>query len=234
MTKQQTVLSVVSEPVSAPLSSARQRLVQAYEHHKATTAAFAKATTEHRRVENLIADTKPIETKIAELEAENAAFIENWALSGSSTAPKLPHTATEIDQLKAELRHAEVVAKGALAALARMSDELQACQQDSTRAIEGIRSAADMVLLEIAGEYADMLGPLEERAALLRVALKALQQHLQFEGARGRPIGNLANTVGTMIPRSPDPALTSIEKLVGKWAALASRLFTDQQSTMEL
>jgi hypothetical protein len=233
MSKQQTVLSVVPESEAAPLSPARQRLVQAYGHRKATTAAFEKATTEHRRVENLIADPKPIEQKIAELEAENAVCIENWALSGSGAAPKLPNT-IEIEKLKDELRQAQIVTKGAKAALVHMNDELQACQRDSTRAIEGIRSAADMVLVEIAGEYADMLGPLEERAALLRVALKALQQHLQFEGARGRPIGNLANTVGTMIPRSPDPALTSIEKLVGKWAALASRLFTDQQSTMEL
>ncbi len=233
MSKQQTVLSVVSEPAPASLSSSRQRLVQAYERREVANAQFAEATKQHRRVENLLVDPKPIEQKIADLEAENAAFIENWALSSSGVAPKLPHT-TEIETLKAELRQAEIVAKGAKAALARMNEELSACQQDSTRAIEGIKSAADMVLVEIASEYADMLGPLEERGVVLRAALKALQMHLQFEGARGRPIGNLANTVGSMIPRSPDPALTSIEKLVGRWAACASRLFTDAQSTMEL
>ncbi|MGA8610362.1 MAG: hypothetical protein WB760_01340 [Xanthobacteraceae bacterium] len=114
-----------------------------------------------------------------------------------------------------------------------MNGELRACQEDSQRAIEGIKSACDMVLVEIASEYADMLGPLEERAAVLRTALKALQMHLQFEGARGRPLGNLANTVGTMIPRSHE-TIPQIDKIMGKWAALASRLFTDEQSTMEL
>jgi hypothetical protein len=65
--------------------------------------------------------------------------------------------------------------------------------------------------------------------------LKALQIHLQFEGARGRPVGNLANTIAGMIPRrNPDPGLNSIEKLIGKWAAFSSRLFTDAQSQMEL
>jgi hypothetical protein len=232
MRKQQTVLSVVPESEAAPLSPARERLVQAYERRVAATAAFETATKEHRRVENLLADPTPIETKIAELEAENAAFIENRALSGSSAAPKLPHT-TEIDRLKAELHHAEAVAKGAKAALVRKSDELQACQQDSARAIEAIKSAADMVLVEIAGEFANLLGPLEERAALLRGALKALQTHFQFEGARGRPLGNLANTVGTMIPRSHEP-VPQIDKIMGKWAALASRLFTDEHAAMEL
>lgn len=232
MSKQQTVLSVVPESEVA-LSPARQRLVEARERREAATAAFSKATKEHQRVERLITDTKPIEDRIAELEAENAAYVENWALSGSGAAPKLPHT-TEIDQLRVELHQAEAVAKGARAALARMNDELTACQQDSTRAIEAIKSAADMVMLETASEYADMLGPMEERVAVLRVALKALQMHLQFEAARGRPLGNLANTVGSMIPRSPDPALTSIEKLVGRWAALSSRLFTDEQASMEL
>ena len=236
MTKQAT-LSVVpaanaAEAENAQLSTARQQLVQAYERREAVMAAFEKATREHQRVERLITDPKPIEQKIADLEEKNTEFIENWALSGDNTPPKLPHTA-EIETLRAELRKQEAVAKGARSALARMSDELQACQQDSVRAIEGIRSAADMVLVEIAGEFADMLGPLEERAALLRASLKALQMHLQFEGARGRPLGNLANTVGTMIPRSPDP-LNSIEKLVGRWAALASRLFTDEQASMEL
>jgi DNA repair exonuclease SbcCD ATPase subunit len=235
MTKQAT-LSVVPATNTAEaeqLSPSRQRLVQAYERRVAAMAAFEKATKEHQRVERLITDTKPIDDRIAELEAENSAFIEQWALSGSGATPKLPHT-TEIDRLKAELHHAEAVAKGARTALARMNDELQACQQDSARAVEGIKSAADMVLLEIASEYADLLGPLEERAALLRVALKALQQHFNFEGARGRPIGPLANTVGSMIPRSPDPSSHSIEKLIGKWAAFASRLFTDEQSQMEL
>ena len=138
-------------------------------------------------MERLITDTKPIEDRIAQLEAQNAITVEQWALAGESAEPpKLPNT-VEIDRLKAELHQTEIVRKGAKAALARMSDELQACQQDSVRAIEGIRSAADMVLVEIAGEFADMLGPLEERAVVLRTALKALQMHLQFEGARGRP-----------------------------------------------
>jgi hypothetical protein len=220
-------------PVSG-LSPARHRLVEAYERRKDAMAAFERASKEHRRVEALVTDTTPIGQKIADLEAANTEFIENWALSGDNTPPKLPHT-HEIDRLKAELRQAEAVAKGARAALVRMNDELQACQQDSAKAIEAIKSAADMVLVdEIAAEYADMLGPLEERAALLRAALKALQMHLQFEGARGRPIGNLANTVGSMIPRSPDPGSHSIEKLIGKWAAFSSRLFTNEQSQMEL
>jgi hypothetical protein len=233
MTKQQAVLSVVPESEAA-LSPSRQRLVEAYSRREAANAAFERATKEHRRVEGLIADTKPIEDRIAELEAENAITIEDWAVSGESAEPpQLPHTA-EIERLRAELRLAEAVAKGARAALARRNDELQNCQRESIRSVEAIKSAADMVLVEIAAEYADMLGPLEERAALLRGALKALQTHLQFEGARGRPIGNLANTIGTMLPRSPGPASHSMEKLVGKWAALASRLFTDEQSNMEL
>jgi hypothetical protein len=236
MTKQATlaVVPAIDKAEHPQLSPSRQRLVQAYEHRKVTNAAFEKATKEHRRVEALITDTKPIEDRIAELEAENAITIEQWALAGENAEPpKLPHTA-EIDRLKSELRKAEVVAKGAKAALAHMNEELQACQQDSTRAIEAIKSAADMVLVdEIASEFAKLLGPLEERAVVLRAALKALQMHLQFEAARGRPIGNLANTVGTMIPRTPD-SLNSIEKLVGRWAALASRLFTDEQAKMEI
>jgi chromosome segregation ATPase len=235
MTKQAT-LSVVPATNTAEaerLSPARQRLMQAYERRKDAMAAFEKATREHQRVERLIEDPKPIEDRIAKLEAENAILIEQWAVSGETAEPpKLPHT-TEIETLKAELHQAQAVAKGARAALVRMSEELTACQRDSARAIEAIKSAADMVLVEIAGEYADLLRPLEERASLLRAALKALHTHFNFEEARGRPLGNLANTVGTMIPRSPDP-LNSTEKLVGKWASLASRLFTDQQANMEL
>ena len=234
MTKQAT-LSVVPATNTAEaerLSPARQRLMQAYERRKDAMAAFEKATREHQRVERLIEDPKPIEDRIAKLEAENALLIEQWAAGETAEPPKLPHT-TEIEKLKAELRQAQAVAKGARAALIRMSEELTACQQDSARAIEATKSAADMVLVEIAGEFANLLGPLEERASLLRAALKALHTHFNFEEARGRPIGNLANTVGTMIPRSPDP-LNSTEKLVGKWASLASRLFTDQQANMEL
>ena len=76
------------QPKPNSLSPARQRLVQAYERRKAANAAFEKATKEHQRVEGLIADPKPIEQKIAELEAENAAFIEKWALSGDGAAAK--------------------------------------------------------------------------------------------------------------------------------------------------
>jgi hypothetical protein len=233
MSKQQTaVLSVVPASEEPALSPARQRLVEAYSRREAASAQFADATKQYSRVENLLVDPKPIEQKIADLEAENAAFIENWALSASGAAPKLPHT-MEIEKLKAELRQAEIVAKGAKAALARMYEDLQAAQAESVRAVEGIKSAADQVLLEVADEFAKMLRPIEERAALLRVALKSLQQHFLFEGARGRPVGNLSNAIAGMIPRSHEP-VPQIDKIMGKWTSLASRLFTDPQSQMEL
>jgi hypothetical protein len=234
-------LSVVAEVAAGvpddqtkiSLSPARQELIRAQQLRTAAQAAFAEATRQHRRVEALTDGGKPaIEARIVQLERAHTEIFEKWALTEGGEPPAMPHAA-EIAALKNKLPHAETVAAGAKAALARMNDELRACQEDSARAIERIRDAADGVLVEIAGELAAELETLEKRAALVRGYLLALQRHFELEGHRGRPVNNLQSVVGRMIPRGPlEMAQPGINAAVQNLSALANGLINDPSAQL--
>lgn len=220
---------------TAALSPARQALVRAQRSRADAQAAFAEAARQHRRIEGLADGGKPaIEAKIAELEGRHAEIFEKWALEEGGAPPEMPHAA-EIAALKDELKHAETVAAGAKAALARAHGELRACQEDCQRAIEGVRDAADGVLVEIAGELAAELEPLEKRAALIRGYLTALARYFELEGRRGRRVNNLPAVVARMVPRGPfEMAPQAVNVTVGSWSSLAGRLVADETAELEM
>lgn len=238
MIAKQTNLAVVSEDdkeTEKPLSPARQALVRAQRRRAEVQATQAEVVRQHRRIEGLTDGGKPaIEAKIAELEKRHAEIFEAWALQEGGAPPEMPHSA-EIAALKDKLKHAETVAAGAKAALARTNEELLACQDDCARAGEGVRDAAYGVLVEIAGALAAELAPLEERAALIRGHLLALQRHFELEGYRGRPGGNLSAVVGRMITRGPvEMAPQALNDAVGCWSVLAGRLVMDETAELEM
>jgi len=233
MSKQQTAsLAVVS--AEAPLSPARQSLVSAMQRRQEAQEELQEVVKQHQRVESLGANTPAVRARIEELEAHHAALIEQWMLTEGAPHPQLPHVA-EIERLRAELAQAEVVATSAKSALARVNEQMTACQRDVAEATEGVRVAADGVLVEIAAELAAELEQTERRAALVRGQLTALRRHFELEGMRRRPVAEAAAAVARMIPRGPyELAPPSIELAVSKWSDLASQLFNNENARLEI
>ncbi len=208
MSKQQPVLSVVPESESA-LSPARLRLVRGLCAPRSRRRCIRRSDPSNTvAIEDLIVDTKPFEDRIAQLEAENAITIEQWALAGESAEPpKLPHTA-EIERLKSEL-HQPIPSPRVPAQ--HLPVWTRSCRPASKTACVRSRPSSpqrDMVLVdEIAAEFANTSWPLGRTR---RVAARGFESPptctFSLKALAVGHIGNLANTVGTMIPRSPDPA----------------------------
>jgi hypothetical protein len=225
--------SIVPDDESG-LVRARHYLAKRQKDRADAQAALEQAVAQHRRVEKLMPNRQAITEKIQTLEKSQAVQIEQWAIAGEDDSPKLPHVA-EIEQLKKQLSDADIAAAGTTAALNRMLETIRAYQEDNARCIDQIRDSADRVLVELASEIAKELDPLEHRAALLRASLIALQRHFEMEGQRGRPVGNFASIIASMIPDGPfQLAPQSIEHIANKWNAFSGRLFNDNKATMEI
>jgi len=225
------VVQPTDEPAS--LSPSREKLARRIKERVEAGEALAEAVRQQQRVEKLIPDKTPILNRIAELERSQSEEIERWAIDGTSeTPPQLPH-ALEIEQLKKQLKEAEAIEPGARAAAARMIEEIQACQEDSRRAVEAIHSATDSVIYDHAAQLVEELRELDRQAALKRAALTACAEYFLREG-RTRPVGNIASTISREIPQSLELAPQSINQIVGKWAAFSSRLFVDPNAALEL
>jgi hypothetical protein len=225
-------LAVVTK--APELSPARQRLADAIARRQACNEAVEQVACQHQRIEAKIAAGPALRAKIDALQAEHTALIEKWMLAGEDTRhPALPH-AVEIAELVAELERAVSLENGAKAALARLNEQLTGHQRDAANAIEGIKSAADAVLVETAAAMAKELETVELRAGLLRGQLMALRRHFELEQMRHRPVAEPAGAVARMIPRGPyEMAPQSIEVATNKWSDLASQLFTNVTAEME-
>jgi len=233
MTKQ-TLTLVSSNDGESALILARRNLAKRQQEWASANVDLHEAVEQQMRVERLIPDKQKISDRIQQLESEHVNLTEQWARKPEGASPKLPHAA-EIDRLRKELRDADDVATVTKPALVRMAEQITGCQDRCSRAIDSIRDAANGVLVELAVELATELEQLEQRTALTRGHLVALQRHFELEGMRGRHVSNLSSVIAQMIPRGPyELAPQSVNQIVNKWAAFAGHLFDDNKAELEL